>query len=1143
MLPSKGYFNSLECPFYLSSTKCLRPYCHFKHPKRDMIPKESEQVENLAAERSNESNLPPAAPVAEKPVIPPVKHIPIAYIPTKPSAISVNTKKPKSVYIPSSIDNSLNRSSLPRSVYYDPLSVVDSSEKTYSRYSYEKGHDSGDEIMENHKNLIETNISKYDDGSKSGYDEETDDYPEEAQFSQDEEDDNQMDQCTEKDEGVHLEIVKLENDKQSDIVTKSSRCKKKMKYNQIERDNSSLDNKLGENAEKSTFTIDNVASLLTKKIKIGQEDNIDFIKNEEHSPILSRKNKLEDDDGAKDRVKKKIKLDDSVKVSEAKKPEKKICKYKDKKHLLNCEKHLNDKYDADCKESSEPKKVSSSSKKHSPDVKKQISDKKHSKSDDKHSGKSPSSHHNKHSDNDKKHESSNKNKSDSKRASSESSKKHSSGDKKKESDIKKHSSEKSIKTSSNCKKHNSDDKYGKKSQSKEKHSSGNKKLSSDENKKSNNPEKVKSKSKSRVHSDHSKKHSSSKSKSNEKRSSSDSKKRSDKKRDSHSRSNKSSGNGKSKERSSTDKHKSNIRRRSDSSDSVVSSSDKKETILISDSSDSEASIKSYNRDSTADVDDILGFSDVENNHDVSESDGDVDEYDPMDLQDSKGNLEYRPTNLKKNDIEDLSQNFKAAPTFNSDDSFRPVQTSKIRIAHVPNVSSLLSAKTMINSGKRVPPTIKKLVSAISDINTPRIVNSGLPQSGASTRPRPQITLNLDSVIAVSIRQPGLNNIYDELIKFVSYDEAYKRAIEEETEICNVATNPQSYRNRIALCILRIRKSKGAVDIVKKERITSNSKPDYTYGLTLYECFSKYLLQPEDYVLHGYPLELPGKPGCVYIDKSSYFRNKYQGPTEGPFRKCLNCGLEYAVDEETGIPLTKNDCHHHWGKPIGTRQGKIYTCCKSEVGSEPCHISLYHITETKNDDCLEGYVRTRPYPSDEDPNKAGIYAIDCEMCFTTQGRDIVRASLLGVDNEIKYDVLIKPKFPILDYCTRFSGITEEKLASVTTTLKDVQKFLLKLLNDKTILVGHSLENDLKALKLIHYNVVDTSIMFPHKEGFPVKCALRTLCTRYLGQAIQTGEQGHDSLEDARASLELVLYKVKEDAKVRKPRVVKQLKHTK
>lgn len=92
--------------------------------------------------------------------------------------------------------------------------------------------------------------------------------------------------------------------------------------------------------------------------------------------------------------------------------------------------------------------------------------------------------------------------------------------------------------------------------------------------------------------------------------------------------------------------------------------------------------------------------------------------------------------------------------------------------------------------------------------------------------------------------------------------------------------------------------------------------------------------------------------------------------------------------------------------------------------------------------------------------------------------------------------------------RFSGITEDNMKNVTTTLLDVQAALLTLFSEKTILVGHSLESDFKALKLLHDTVVDTSVMFPHKHGYPHKRALKNLCSEYLKKLIQNdGESNH------------------------------------
>ncbi|KAI1425381.1 hypothetical protein F5Y12DRAFT_747300 [Xylaria sp. FL1777] len=154
----------------------------------------------------------------------------------------------------------------------------------------------------------------------------------------------------------------------------------------------------------------------------------------------------------------------------------------------------------------------------------------------------------------------------------------------------------------------------------------------------------------------------------------------------------------------------------------------------------------------------------------------------------------------------------------------------------------------------------------------------------------------------------------------------------------------------------------------------------------------------------------------------------------------------------------------------------------------------------------------------------VYALDCEMCVTGPDEySLTRISLVSWDGTTILDELVKPDKPIIDYVTRFSGITEQMLATVTTTLGDIQTKLLNILTPRSILVGHSLESDLKALRLSHPFIVDTAIIFPHARGPPLKNSLKFLAQRFLKREIQNRTGGHDSIEDAKACLDLVKQK--------------------
>ncbi|XP_035166690.1 RNA exonuclease 1 homolog isoform X5 [Oxyura jamaicensis] len=268
------------------------------------------------------------------------------------------------------------------------------------------------------------------------------------------------------------------------------------------------------------------------------------------------------------------------------------------------------------------------------------------------------------------------------------------------------------------------------------------------------------------------------------------------------------------------------------------------------------------------------------------------------------------------------------------------------------------------------------------------------------------------------------------------------------------------------------------------------------------------------------IKIPNGAGSVKSDEEKDFE-----------RTCCRCGDVFTVS--SGKRRLK-ECNYHSGRVLEQKVPggleKRYSCCEGIVGSAGCQIAKLHVHDGRKEK-LDGFVKTLIKSPPSDRNR-GIYALDCDMCYTTQGLELTRVTVVDDKLQVVYDTFVKPDSEVVDYNTRFSGVTEDDLKNTTTTLQDVQAILLNLFSADTILIGHSLENDLFALKLIHDKVVDTSLIFPHRLGLPHKRALRSLMADYLMRIHQGDVDGHNSSEDAIACMELILWKVKEDNKRRK-----------
>lgn len=159
----------------------------------------------------------------------------------------------------------------------------------------------------------------------------------------------------------------------------------------------------------------------------------------------------------------------------------------------------------------------------------------------------------------------------------------------------------------------------------------------------------------------------------------------------------------------------------------------------------------------------------------------------------------------------------------------------------------------------------------------------------------------------------------------------------------------------------------------------------------------------------------------------------------------------------------------------------------------------------------------------------VVGLDCEMVGVGPGGKIsvlARVSLVDYFGRCLYDAFVKVEERVTDYRTHVSGVREEDLTS-GQEFGRVRKTVKHLLRGK-IVVGHGLENDLRALKIEQehpwYTVRDSAnqyqpFMRMDQYGHLRPRRLRDLVWYCLGVVIQQDNKPHCSLEDARAAMAL------------------------
>ena len=282
-----------------------------------------------------------------------------------------------------------------------------------------------------------------------------------------------------------------------------------------------------------------------------------------------------------------------------------------------------------------------------------------------------------------------------------------------------------------------------------------------------------------------------------------------------------------------------------------------------------------------------------------------------------------------------------------------------------------------------------------------------------------------------------------------------------------------------------------------------------------------------------------------------------------YEECSRCGTRFRVfpdRNEEGKLTTNGPCKHHPSRRIFPPKQKTdhytggnqpyYPCCMEQVGAPGCTSSDDHVFKPTSPARLAAVLPFITTPDNPNPAKdrngrvPGAVGFDCEMAHTAFGLELIRLTAVSwPDHEPLLDVLVRPLGTIIDLNSRFSGVWPEHFAAaiphaawdpaaaragalpVVDSPADARALLCAYLTPSTPLVGHAIENDLNATRLCHPAVVDTILLFPHPRGLPFRNGLKALAKKHLERDVQAGgDRGHDSLEDAVATGDLLRLKV-------------------
>ncbi|TWU78120.1 hypothetical protein ED733_007302 [Metarhizium rileyi] len=303
-----------------------------------------------------------------------------------------------------------------------------------------------------------------------------------------------------------------------------------------------------------------------------------------------------------------------------------------------------------------------------------------------------------------------------------------------------------------------------------------------------------------------------------------------------------------------------------------------------------------------------------------------------------------------------------------------------------------------------------------------------------------------------------------------------------------------------------------------------------------------------------------------------------GPNDAVTRSQLGVHIKQASDTTVGeMKRTQKGssadspliCRYHDGRVANRR----WTCCNGALFSNPCAGQKEHSPRHYSTGELEKNWQFHETRTEALPTHVAAVVLDCEMGTASTGEsELIRLSMVDFfTGATLIDSLVYPSVKMTHYNTRFSGVTKQAMEDSRRRRQCIigrdsaRQAVYKFVGPETVVIGHAGHQDLTSLRWTHHRVVDTLMLETRKRSLEADMAehkrweeaekadgaeaaspavnadeqdnitapsaqegglsLKALALTRLNRVIQVKGRGHNSLEDALATRDLLHWHIR------------------